>query len=626
MPMIGANLMGEQVHFRVWAPERRSVTLVLENGKSVKTASHAMKTDADGFFSAIVPASEACLYRYQLDNDGNLYPDPASHFQPQGPFGPSQVVGHSAFPWADQNWTGIPEDEHVIYEMHIGTFTEEGTWLAAAEELRELKDLGITTIEMMPIADFGGRFGWGYDGVNLFAPSHLYGTPDDLKTFINKGHEAGLAVILDVVYNHLGPSGNFLPLFSKNYFSKVYETDWGEGINFDGEHSGPVREYFIENSLYWIEKFHFDGLRIDASQSIKDSSEKHIIQEMIERATSRNPNRTLYFVAENEPQDSILFKSGGYGVTAVWNDDFHHTAVVALTGRSEAYYTDYKGSPQEFISAAKYGFLYQGQRYEWQEKRRGTPALDIARFRFVHFIENHDQAANSGRGYRIRSVTSPAHYRAMSALLLLLPQTPMLFQGQEFGSSRPFLYFADHVELAQMVAKGRTEFLQQFPSLRTREMLAMLPDPCDPQTFLDSKLDLKERNQHREIYQLHKDLLALRREEHMITHPERMDGAVLGPDCFVLRYFGKDEDRLLLVNFGRDLNLLPAPEPLLAPMAGKSWKIAWSSEHPEYGGTGTPEPDSARNWYIPGHAALWMRSADSGKTRPALKNRKRPDE
>jgi maltooligosyltrehalose trehalohydrolase len=626
--MIGANLIGKNVHFRVWAPEKHSVTLVLENGKGVKTSSYAMKKNEDGFFSATVPASKAgSLYRYQLDNDGNLYSDPANYFQPQGPFGPSQIIDHSAFPWTDQNWTGIHENEHVIYELHIGTFTEAGTWLAAAEELRELKDLGITTIEMMPIADFAGRFGWGYDGVNLFAPCHLYGTPDDLKSFIDKAHEVGLAVILDIVCNHLGPSGNFLHQFSKNYFSKDYKTDWGAGINFDGEHSRPVREYFIQNILYWIEKFHFDGLRFDATQNIKDSSEKYIIQEMIEQAKSRNPDRSLYFAAENEPQNAIFFEPGGYGVTSMWNDDFHHAAVVTLTGRSEAYYTDYKGSPQEFISAAKYGFLYQGQRYEWQEQRRGTPATDIARFRFVHFIENHDQVANSGLGYRIKNVTSPAQYRAMSSLLLLLPQTPMLFQGQEFGSSKPFFYFADHDrELAQTVAKGRTEFLQQFPSLRTEEMLARLPDPGDPQTFVNSKLDLKERLQHGETYQLYKDLLALRREDHWIIHAERIDGAVLGPECFVLRYFGKGEDRLLLVNFGRDLSLRPAPEPLLAPMAGRLWTIAWSSEHPKYGGAGTPHPESTRNWYIPGHAAIWMRPADSGEVKLDIKIQRRPNE
>ena len=614
MPMIGANLSGENVHFRVWAPERHSVTLVLENGEGAETSSHAMKKDAEGFFRVTVPLSRAgSFYRYQLDGGTDLYPDPASCFQPQGPFGPSQLIDHGAFPWTDRNWAGIPEDRHVIYEMHIGTFTGEGTWLAAAEELRGLKELGITTIEMMPIADFAGRFGWGYDGVNLFAPCHLYGTPDDLKAFINQAHEVGLAVILDVVYNHLGPSGNFLPLFSGYYFSRSHKTDWGAGINFDGEHCGPVREYFIENSLYWIETFHFDGLRIDASQSIRDSSETHILQEMIETARSSNPDRHLYFVAENEPQNSILFESGGYGVSAMWNDDFHHAAVVALTGRGEAYYTDYQGSPQEFVSAAKYGFLFQGQRYEWQDKRRGTPVLGVAPFRFVHFIENHDQVANSGRGERIANVTSPGHYRAMSALLLLMPQTPMLFQGQEFGSSRPFFYFADHGELAQTVAKGRAEFLQQFPSLGTEEMRALLPDPGDPETFLDSKLDWAERHRRHEIYRLYRDLLALRREDRLVTAAERIDGAVLGEAAFVLRYFGGDEDRLLLVNFGRDLSLRPAPEPLLAPMARGSWKVAWSSEHPAYGGTGTPDPDSARNWQIPGRTALWMRPADSAE-------------
>lgn len=609
---IGAEFANGNVQFRVWAPDKENITVIIEDDKGEKISSYPLQKNGTGFFAGEFAAVKAGdFYKYQIDGKGDAFPDPASRYQPQGPFGPSQVVDPHSFKWTDQNWDGIPEKDHVVYEFHTGTFTNEGTWLAAERELPELKELGITTIEMMPIADFSGRFGWGYDGVNLFAPSHLYGTPDELKSFINRAHEVGLAVILDVVYNHLGPCGNFLENFTSAYFSDRYQNDWGKGLNFDGDNSAPVRDFFIQNAIYWIEEFHFDGLRFDATQDVKDASEKYILREIIEQIKKRNPDKQLFFVAENEPQDSrLLAGEGKAGVTAMWNDDFHHTAIVALTGRSEAYYTDYKGSPQEFVSSAKYGFLFQGQRYEWQENRRGTAALDTQHHHFVHFIENHDQIANSGRGYRVKNITSPARYRAMSALLLLLPQTPMLFQGQEFASSKPFFYFADHSgDLAQMVAKGRAEFLGQFPSLMTEEMSALLPDPGDPQTFVRSKLDLKERHAHAETYQLYKDLLALRRDDPMVTNAKHIDGAVLGPEAFVLRYFGEGEDRLLLVNLGRDLSLRPAPEPLLAPMQDKLWRIAWSSESPKYGGTGTAHPDSIRNWYLPGHSAIWMKPA-----------------
>ncbi len=606
----GARLSGENIDFCVWAPKRELVAVVFEDDSGKKISSYNLTRDNDGYHHGSIPEQAEKLYRYKLDGNENLYADPASFYQPFGPFGPSQIIDQASFNWRDQDWKGIPDDEHVLYEMHIGTFTEEGTWRAAARELTELKNLGVTTIEMMPIADFAGRYGWGYDGVNLYAPTRLYGSVDDLKYFINHAHELGMAVILDVVYNHIGPSGNYFHDFADDYFSAKYKNDWGEALNFDGENSVHVREFFIQNALYWMEEFHFDGLRLDATQDIKDASEVYIVQEIIQRARELIPQRHLYFVAENESQNSKFLDQDGYGVTAMWNDDFHHTALVALTGRSEAYYTDYKGSPQEFISAAKYGFLYQGQRYEWQEARRGSPALSTKPHRFVHFIENHDQIANSGRGYRVSTIASSARYRAISAFLLLSPQTPMLFQGQEFASSRPFYYFADHEgELAQMVAKGRAEFLAQFPSLMTKEMSVFLPDPGNPQTFVRSKLNLKERETNPEIYRMYKDLLKLRREDKLVRNAKHLDGAVLGPEAFVLRYFGEEEDRLLLVNFGRDLSLRPAPEPLLAPMKNKLWQVAWSSESPEYGGTGTAHPDSIRNWYLPGHSTIWMKPA-----------------
>ena len=324
--------------------------------------------------------------------------------------------------------------------------------------------------------------------------------------------------------------------------------------------------------------------------------------------------RATLLVAENEPQEVKIVRpqeQGGYGLDMLWNDDYHHSAMVALTGHNEAYYTDYEGRPQEFVAAAKWGYLYQGQRYKWQKKRRGTPTFGLPPATFVNFTQNHDQVANSARGLRDHRLTSYAQYKAMTALTLLMPGTPMLFQGQEFAASSQFFYFADHKpDLAKLVRKGRAEFLAQFPSIATPDMQACLPDPADPKTFERSKLDLSERERHAEVYALHKDLLRLRREQRplQVRGPGDMDGAVLGPAAFVLRFFGgAGDDRLLLVNFGTDADLVPAPEPLLAPPEGRRWEVLWSSESCCYGGCGTAPPETEEGWRLPGHAAVLLR-------------------
>jgi len=367
-----------------------------------------------------------------------------------------------------------------------------------------------------------------------------------------------------------------------------------------------VREFFISNARYWIEEYHFDGLRLDATQQIFDSSAENIMLAITRAVRRAGGERSTYIVAENEKQHTRLVRKadqGGYEMDALWNDDFHHTARVAATGRSEAYYTDYKGSPQEFISSMKWGYLYQGQRHKWQKKRRGTPALDLEPAQFVAFIQNHDQVANSLRGQRIHMQESPGKIKALTALLLLGPATPMLFQGQEFAASTPFFYFAEHnTELAKLVAKGRGEFLKQFPSIACAECDPFVMDPGAESTFQRSKLDLSEREKHHDIYDLHRDLLKLRREDPVFSQPRfrGMDGAVLDPNAFVLRFFGQEAgDRLLLVNLGRDLHLDPAPEPLLAPPEGCMWELLWSTEAPCYGGCGTPPVESDENWRIP---------------------------
>jgi maltooligosyltrehalose trehalohydrolase len=564
------------------------------------------------------------LYKFRLDG-GGTFPDPASRCQPQGPHGPSQVVDPAAFAWTDRDWGGVGPAGQVLYEMHVGTFTNGGTWDAASRELPALAELGVTCIEMMPVADFAGTFGWGYDGVNLFAPTRLYGSPDDLRRFIDRAHAAGIGVILDVVYNHLGPDGNFLKEFAEEYFSKKHHTDWGEAINFDGPGCEGVRAFYLANARHWIEEYHFDGFRFDATQNIYDDSKPHILAEVTRAARRAGGSRKLYLINENEPQHTELVRpieQGGCGMDALWNDDFHHSAMVTLSGHNEAYFTDHLGKPQEFISAAKWGYLYQGQLYKWQRKRRGTPALDLPPTAFVHFIQNHDQIANYGHGARAHAISSPGHFRAMTALLLLMPQTPMLFQGQEFAASSTFHYFADHKpDLARLICKGRAKEMSQFPSVAQPEMQACLLDPADRDTFERSKIDHGERcgGGGAQVYALHKDLLRLRREEPVFRRVQRrgdIDGAVIGPEAFVLRYFGEnDDDRLLAVNFGNDLHVDVIPEPLVAPPRGKVWTTQWSSDHPSYGGMGNPPLESrgedwrlpGENWRFPGRCAVVLR-------------------
>jgi maltooligosyltrehalose trehalohydrolase len=608
---IGAEVQPKGgTHFLVWAPRPKRIDVVLESGPGAP-AIIPLKPLENGYYEGLAPNSAAgTRYRFRFDGNGS-FPDPCSRYQPNGPHGSSQVLDPSTFPWRDARWPGVSIEGQILYEMHIGTYTKKGTWAAAQQELVELKACGITVIEVMPVADFPGRFGWGYDGVGLFAPVWLYGEPDDFRRFVDQAHHLGLGVILDVVYNHFGPSGNYLNEFSPDYFTDRYENDWGQAVNFDGENSEPVREFFLTNAAYWIEEFHLDGLRLDATQQIYDQSPEYIVTAIAKQVRKAARGRKTIIVAENETQDTRLVrpaKDGGSALDGLWNDDFHHSAMVALTGRNEAYYTDYLGKAQEFLSMLKYGYLYQGQRYKWQKKRRGSPGLRLPPACFVIYIQNHDQVANAGRGERIQFLTSPGRLRAMTALMLLAPATPMLFQGQEFGASAPFTFFSDHIpELGKLVKKGRIQSLHQFRGLATQEMQTYIPDPGNPLVFEGCKLDLTERDSHRSMYDLHKDLLRLRREDPILgsQKPGGLDGAVLAEECLLLRFFADGgDDRLLLVNLGRDLHLDPAPEPLLAPPQGMRWRILWSSEDPRYGGTGTSQLDSEDNWRIPGHAAV----------------------
>jgi maltooligosyltrehalose trehalohydrolase len=610
---LGATVLEGGVAFRVWAPKRERVEVWLEDLDEAVL----LQKDERGYFAGLLLQAEGGMrYWYRLDGEA-LCPDPCSRYQPEGPHGPSLIVDPRQFKWNDDKWLGVRMHGQVIYELHIGTFTSEGTLDAAIRELDGLQALGVTLIELMPVAEFPGHWNWGYDGVGLYATAHVYGDAEALKRFVDAAHVRGLGVILDVVYNHIGPDGNYLTAYSDDYFTDRYKNDWGAAINFDGPGSNEVRTFFIQNACYWIGECRLDGLRIDATQDIHDAGPLHILAELSCRVRKAAGSRSIVLIGENEPQHVRFITpidQGGYGLDALWNDDFHHMARVAMTGRREAYYTDYRGTAQEVLSAVKRGFLYQGQRYDWQDKPRGSVVTAEPAGAFVCYIQNHDQVANQLHGERIHAVTSPARYRVFAALMLLAPATPMLFMGQEFGASTPFLFFADHrAELAKQVHQGRREFLGQFASHRSSEAQDQVDDPALSETFQRSKLDPAERLAHHRIYDFHRDLLHIRQSDPVIAaqRRDRVDGAVLNADALLIRFFGEaGDDRLLLLNWGQDLAYSPAPEPLLAPVPGGYWRLVWSSDHPRYGGPGMINPYSEHGWRLPGDSATFFTASD----------------
>jgi maltooligosyltrehalose trehalohydrolase len=610
---IGAELVTTPepgVHFRVWAPAWRELSVVLEAPahREVRLAA-----EPGGYFSGAVGGIGAgARYRFRLGDTDRLLADPASRFQPEGVFGPSEVVDPAAFAWTDAAWRGIEPHRHVLYELHVGTFTPGRTFASAMAELPRLAALGITTLEVMPVAEFPGARNWGYDGVFLFAPSRAYGTPDDLRRFVDRAHALGLGVILDVVYNHLGPAGCTLLELAPGYRSARHRNEWGDPLDFDGPDSAPVRELVLANAGTWIDEYHLDGLRLDATQSIVDESGDHIVAAIARRARAAGGDRRIFLVGENESQDHRMVTERG--LDALWNDDFHHPARIAATGTIDGYLRDYRGSPQELISAIERGFLYQGQRYSWQRNTRGTSSRGMRRASFVTYLENHDQAANGGFGERMIVLASAGQFRALTAVVLLSPSIPLLFQGQEFGSRRPWLFFVDHSHdpgLVDAVRAGRAEWSRQFSSLATPEAQVAMPDPADPATFsacvLRRDLDTDPR-----VVALHRDLLALRASDPVFTdqRPDAVAGAVVDHEAFVLRYAGDaadgSDDRLLVVNLGRTYRAASIPEPLVAPPARMGWRTAWSSEHPAYGGRGTPPVFTIHGAAIPGHAAVLL--------------------
>lgn len=499
-PRLGALPERNGVRFSVWAPTVTRMEVVLERDGTA----HPMTPSEDGTFEVFLPeATPGVLYRYRLD-EGPVYPDPASRFQPQGVHGPSMVVDPWSYPWRDGNWQGLPLSAFVVYELHVGTYTPEGTFAAARERLPFLKDLGITAVELMPIADFPGRWNWGYDVAAPFAPSRAYGTPDDLRALVDEGHQLGLAIFLDVVYNHLGPDGAYLPAFAPNVFSSRHRTPWGQAINLDDDGAEEVREFLIENALHWVAEYHVDGLRLDATHAMVDESPRHFLQELAE-AVRHLRGRRCYVIAEdhrNLNRIVLPIEDGGYGLDGVWSDDYHHQMRRILAGDRDGYFMDFTDFTSDLATIVRQGWLFAGQHARYFGDSRGTDPQGIPLPRFVHFLQNHDQVGNRPRGERLTGIISLPAYRAATALLLFAPEMPLLFMGQEWAARTPFCYFTDHVPaLGRLVTEGR------------KREFAEVPDPQDPATFSRSRLDWREpeHEPHAGVLRLYRDLLALRR-------------------------------------------------------------------------------------------------------------------
>lgn len=504
----GPAISDQDIEFRLWAPLHDEVLLNIEGATP-----EAMKRDDEGWHRLRKPRAEAALrYSFTL-SDGLEVPDPASRFQPHDVHGQSEVVDLSSFPWKSANWHGRPWGEIIIYELHIGTFSKEGTFQAAIARLDHLRDLGVTAIQIMPVADFPGGYNWGYDGVMPYAPDSSYGRPEDLMALVDAAHERGLCVFLDVVYNHFGPDGNYMPNYAP-LFSPHHENPWGQGLNYDDEQSEHVREFIIQNALYWVTQFRFDGLRLDAVHAIVDDSDEHLLSELARRVRAAVTDRHIHLIVENEENDSDLLSRDEEGkperFTAQWNDDIHHVLHIAATGETFGYYKAYSGDDDKIGRALAEGFAFQGEHMPYRDEERGKPSAHLPPTAFISFIQNHDQIGNRALGDRMQTYAPEAALKAITAIYLLAPQIPMLFMGEEWGSRDPFRYFCDFNEdLNQKVRDGRREELSRLPGFDGENV----PDPTAKETFIASKLDWSKAGDDKatELLSFYKTLLDLRK-------------------------------------------------------------------------------------------------------------------
>jgi len=546
---LGATYLGgDRTRFLVWAPFSERVELYI-----VEPREQTICLDKNewGYFQTVaegVPVGS--LYFFRLDGQSE-YPDPASRFQPRGVQGPSQVVNPD-FSWKDSHWQGLPLEKYIVYELHTGIFTPEGTFDAVVEHLKKLKDLGITAVELMPVAQFPGSRNWGYDGVYPFAVQDSYGGPEGLKRLVNACHHTGLAVVLDVVYNHLGPEGNHLAKFGP-YFTDRYHTPWGAALNFDGAYSDEVRRFFIENALYWITEFHIDALRLDALHAILYSSAYTFIEEMAASVHSRAKelNRKIHLIGESAANNARLIqlqKSGGYGLDAQWNDDFHHALHVLLTGEKTGYYQDYS-TIQQLAKAFKEGFVYSGEYSPYRRHRHGTSSKEIPAYRFVVFSQNHDHVGNRAAGERLSQIVSYESLKLAAGIVILSPFLPLIFMGEEYGDTVPFPYFVSHSDpaLVDAVRKGRQAEFASF------DWQGEIPDPQDEATFLMAKLNhgLRTEGWHKVLYDFYRELIRLRKDNIALANLSKDNMEVLADEnnkTLYIRRWQKDSKVIIIYN------------------------------------------------------------------------------
>jgi len=530
----GAELEGGgRTRFRLWAPSSACVQLQLGEGEARTT--HAMQRLAGGWHHLSVSAAAGSRYKFLVQTRGGgtmPVPDPASRSNPGGVHGASEVVDPHGYRWRSHDWRGRPFCEAVIYELHVGTFTAEGSFAAAARRLPELAALGVTALQLMPLAAFPGRRNWGYDGVMQFAPAGCYGAPDDLKAFIDGAHALQLMVFLDVVYNHFGPEGNYLHVYCPEFFNAAQRTPWGAAINFDGRDSATVREFFIDNALYWTQEYRFDGLRLDAVHAMRDTSTPDIVCEIAARIRQASTGRELHVVLENNRNEAHYLRRDARGTplcaTAQWDDDVHHSLHVVCSGEADGYYADYAQQPIESLGRAlAEGFAFQGEYSKYRDRARGEPSGDLPPSAFVGFLQNHDMVGNRACGDRIQNFANPALLTAAYACLLLSPQVPLLFMGEDFAASTPFLFFCDFgAELAAAVTHGRRREFERFAAFAADAAAVRIPDPNAEATFSACKLRWEERELpgHRERLALIRGLLELRRR-HVTPHAAQFSRA-----------------------------------------------------------------------------------------------------
>lgn len=610
---IGASVQdGRKTAFRVWAPKAQQVSVRLLT--PWKTREVCLCCEGQGYFAGTVDeAQEGDRYTYVLDGV-TARPDPASRFQPEGVHGPSMIVDPGQFAWTDGRWKGLDLSRYVIYELHVGAFTKAGTFESVTACLDYLKELGVTALELMPVAQFPGVRNWGYDGVYPYAPQNTYGGPTGLKSLVDAAHSKGLAVILDVVYNHLGPEGNYLADFGY-YFTHQYKTPWGQAINFDGPYSDEVRHYFVSNACYWVSEFHVDALRLDAIHGIFDFSAFHVLRELAKAVhdLGEQLGRRAYLMAESDLNDVRVVSPpffGGYGIDAQWNDDFHHSLHTLLTGERTGYYEDF-GKPEHMVKVMEEGFAYTGEYSVYRKRRHGSSSKGRPTRQFIHFSQNHDQVGNRPRGDRPSGPPRIEALKLAAALVLLSPGIPLLFMGEEYGETAPFPYFVDYSDpsLNEAVWRGRkNEFALLGCSGDT-------PDPSADETFSSSKIDLglRSRTGHREIFEFYKELLRIRRTAAALSKPDRkgVDVQLLNGNCVVLTRRGL-QGRTWLGLF----NLSVTDCSVSLPGISGRWEKIVDSSAKQWGGPGERTPflidDLQDKINLAGHSAVVYRLIDTG--------------